>query len=165
MTQRPAAHSAHHLLPDRLDGFLSWDDVADVLRDEWLAVHAGHDRCLLRVRDGLSLVERPRLLRARERRGLHRLGYRLQRAGDVRLWVWLLPDEPPPDQARDLVASLRRWDRRSRLLRERAVRTVRDVLGADVRAVLVDLLLEQDEPEEDEPDCWCDPDAPCGCAS
>ena len=160
MTQHPAAPPAGHppAFPDRLADLPSWDDVSDVLREEWLAVHDGRDRCLVRVRDGLGLVERPRLLRARERRGLHRLGYRLQRAGDLRLWVWLLPDDPPPDQGLDLAASLRRWDLRGRLLREQAVRTVRDVLGADVEAVSVDLLPQEDEDE----DCWCGAASDCG---
>jgi hypothetical protein len=164
MTPRPAAQPAPGPLPLRLDG-LSWDDLGDLLRDEWLAVHDGATAASC-VSATVSTRRAPGTPAGRERRGLHRLGYRLQRAGDVRLWVWLLPEEPLPDPGRDLVASMRRWDQRSRLVRGQAVRTVRDVLGADVRAVSVDLLPEDDEAEEeeDDPDCWCGAAQHCGCA-
>jgi hypothetical protein len=155
MTILPAALTATDLLrlPDRLDGFVSWEDLADVLHDDWLSLHDGRGRWLVRVAEGLALVEEPGLLRARERRGLHRCGFRLQRAGDLRVWVWALPQDEPPDRSLaatwDLAGLLRRWDERSAAVRGRAVATVRDVLGADLHGVSVVLL-----PEPDDDDGW-----------
>lgn len=141
------------LLSDRVT---SWDELADLLCDDWLSVRDGRDRCLIRLPDGLGLVERPGLLRARERRGLHRCGFRLQRAEGVRVWAWAPPDGGPTDP-RDLVASLRRWQEHSEALRAQALRTVRDVLGAEVHEVSVVRLVEQ----EDDP--WDDDWRSCDC--
>jgi hypothetical protein len=135
----------------------SWADLADLLSDDWLSVRDGRGRCLIRLADGLGLVEQPGLLRARERRALHRCGFRLQRADGVRVWVWAPPDDPPRDP-RDLAASLRRWQQRSAAVRDQALRAVREVLRADVSVVSVVLLPpEQDDPSDD----WWD-DCTCG---
>ena len=158
MTPRPPAPAADLLhLTDRVT---SWADLADLLCDDWLSVRDGRDRCLIRLPDGLGLVERPGLLRARERRGLHRCGFRLQHAEGVRVWVWSPPDDERADP-RDLAASLRQWQARSEAVRTQALRTVRDVLGAEVHEVAVVLL-----PEEDDEDLWDDDDwCPCGCGA
>lgn len=167
MTLLPAALAATDLLhlPDRLEGFASWDDLADVLRDDWLSVSDGRGRWLVRVCEGLGLVEEPGLLRARERRGLHRCGFRLQRSGDLRVWVWVLAPDEPPDRvalagSRDLAGLLRRWSERSAAVRAQAVATVRDVLGADPGEVSVVLL---PEPDEDEDEHWDEDWDGCRC--
>ena len=161
MTLLPAAPTAtdllHLLSPlelltqieplDPLD-LRSWDELDDVLRDDWLSVRDGRGRAVLRVHEGLGVVEPPGLLRARERRGLHRCGFRLERARDLRVWVWLAPEQPPPDRS-DLGALLRRWTARDAAVRAQAVHVLRDVLGADVRAVSVVLLPPDDEDEDD----------------
>ena len=92
----------------------------------------------------------PAVLRARERRGLHRCGFRLERSGDLRVWVWLAPEQPPPDRA-DVGALLRHWTARDAAVRAQAVHVVRDVLGADLGAVSVVLL-----PEDPDDDGWDD---------
>lgn len=163
MDPRPAARAAQPLtLPDRVDDLLSWPEVEDVLGGPWLAVHDGRGRCLVRVRDGLGLVERPGQLRARERRGLHRCGYRLERANDLRVWVWV-PAQPPPSPTFDVIAGLRRFQQHERAVRRQALRTLRDVLGADVRDVAVVLLPEpEDEWDDLEDECCCSSGHPCG---
>lgn len=155
MTPTPAALAADDLLrlPDRLDGS-SWDELEDLLHDDWLSMHDGRDRWLLRVRDGLGLVEEPGRLRARERRALHRADFRLQRAGDlrVRTWVWVwAPPEGPPSGAGDVGASLRRWQVEVAAVRAQAVRTVRDVLRADPRSAA----LPEPEVADAEGGCAC----------
>ena len=136
----PAADLLHP--PERAS---SWAELADLLSDDWLSLRDGCGRCLIRLPDGLGLVEQPGRLRARERRGLHRCGFRLQRADGLRVWVWAPPNAPPLD-ARDLAASLRRWRERAESVRRHALRTVREVLGAEVQDVSVVLL----PPEQDD---------------
>ena len=140
----PAANDPLHLLAPR-----SWDELDDALHDDWLSVHDGRGRAVVRVREGLGLVELPGLLRARERRGLHRVGFRLQRARDLRVWVWLAPEAAPLDCG-DVGALLRSWTARGAAVRAQAVHVLRDVLGADLPAMSVVLL-----PPED--DGWDDP--------
>jgi hypothetical protein len=157
----PAAAPGAHLLHARVR---SWDELVVLLQDDWLSLRDGRDRELLRVRDGLGLVEHPGRLRARERRGLHRCGFRRQHAEGVRMWVWAPPGDPLLDP-RDLPAALRRWQERDEVLRAQAVRTVRDVLGAQPHDVSVVLLPEQED------DAWDDRDrdpsrcraGPCPC--
>ena len=158
MTPRPAAPAAPELL-HLTDRVSSWDELADVLRDDWLSVRDGRDRCLIRLPDGLGLVEHPGLLHARERRGLHRSGFRLQHADGVRVWVWAPPGDERADP-RDLAASLRRWQARGEAVRRQALRTVRDVLGAQVQELAVVLLPEEDDQWEDDLD-----EDPCGCCA
>ena len=149
MTSLPATPLADDLhLPTRLDGLLSWAELDDVLHDDWLSVRDGRGRELIRVRDGLGLVDGPGLLRARERRALHRSGFRRERTGELRVWVWLAPDHPPPHRG-DVRALLRQWQERRNAVRTLAVQVVRDVLGADLGEVCVVLL-----PDEDEDDGW-----------
>lgn len=152
MTLLPAAPAAPDLL-HRLD-LRSWDELDDALHDDWLSVHDGRARAVVRVRDGLGLVDRPGLLRARERRGMHRCGFRLERARGLRLRVWLAPEQPPPDSA-DVGALLRSWSERDAVVRGQAVHVLRDVLGADLGAVSVVLLPpEQDDQDDESGDGW-----------
>ena len=155
MTLRPAALAADVHLADPVT---SWTELADLLRDDWLSLRDGRDRCLIRLPDALGLVEQPGLLRARERRGLHRRGFRLQRAGGLRVWVWVPPGDEPADP-RDLAASLRRWSQRSEALRTMALLAVREVLGAEVHEVRVVLL----PPEEEDDDLWDDGEGAVPC--
>ena len=152
MTPRPPAIDAGHLhLPDRVT---SWDELADLLSGDWLSVHDSRGRSLVRVPDGLVLVEHAGLLCARERRGLHGCGFRLQHAHGMRAWVWVPPDDGPVDP-RDLAASLRRWRLRSEAERTLALRTVREVLGAEAHEVSIVLVAdEQDGLPDDDP--WDD---------
>ena len=147
MTLLPAAPAATDLL--HLLDLRSWRELDDVLHDDWLAVHDGRGRAVVRVRDGLGVVDRPGHLRARERRGLHRCGFRLERARDLRLWVWLAPEQPPPDRT-DVGALLRHWTERATAVRSQVAHVLRDVLGADPGAVCVVLL----PPDDDEDDGW-----------
>lgn len=91
MTSRPAAHAAADLLPppDRIDGLTSWAEVEELLGADWLALHDRRGRCLIRVRDGLGLVEHPGLLpTVRDVLGAD--------VGD--LAVTLLPETEPEDE-------------------------------------------------------------------
>ena len=153
MTPRTSAPGADLLhLPERVT---SWEELADLLSGDWVSLRDGRDRGLLRLSDGLGLVEHAGSLCARERRGLHRRGFRLQQAEGLRVWVWAPPDDGPPADRRDLAASLRRWRTREEAERTQALRTVRGVLGAEAHEVSV-VLLADDEDDLADDDEWDD---------
>lgn len=74
---------------DWMDGFETWEDVWACLRDDWERVADVRQRLELeRGPDELMVVEVDRGLRARQRRDLHRLGFRPYAAVRTTVWRW-----------------------------------------------------------------------------
>lgn len=72
-----------------MDGFDTWEEVWPCLTDDWLRVVDLRQRLELeREVDDLLVLEVDRRLRARQRRALHRLGFRPVSSGCVTLWRW-----------------------------------------------------------------------------
>ena len=128
-----------------VDDLASWEDVADVLRDDWdRVVHPPLGLSLERA-DGLLAFDERGRWRARHRRGLHRLGFRPVALGGTAVWQW---DVRPQLHATDLsqfaspfesifgpgrsgptALRLRTLLARDQLVRERAMRVLREVFG------------------------------------
>lgn len=153
-----------------VDDLESWEEVADLLRDEWDRVeHPGFGLSLERA-DGLLAFDLGGRWRARHRRGLHRLGFRKLDLPRIDVWLW---DVEPQLRSTDLsafatafeavhgteryVAALR-WLRsslaRDHLVREQALRVLRDVFPCEPADLHVLLVQEDDEWEDEEDDAW-----------
>lgn len=77
----------HH---DWTDAFATWEQLSVCLQDDWVRVVDIPQRLELE-RDGeddLLVVEAVRRLRARQRRALHRLGFRPVSSAGVTTWCW-----------------------------------------------------------------------------
>ena len=154
------------------DGLESWEELADLLRSDWdRVVHADLGLSLERA-DGLLAFELDGRWHARHRRGLHRLGFRSSNHGSVQVWEW---DVEPLLHSTDLgrfaspfeslfgitrsastVQRLRRSLARDHLVREQALRVLREVFRCEPRDLDVLLVREDDEweLEEGEDDTW-----------
>lgn len=74
---------------DWMDDFESWEEVWACLQDDWVRVVDVRQRLELeRGADELVVVEVDRRLRARQRRELHRLGFRPRSSGRTTHWRW-----------------------------------------------------------------------------
>jgi hypothetical protein len=150
---------------DWIDDFGSWEEVWDLLHGDWISMEDLARRLRLeRDGDDLLVLEVDRRLRARQRRGLHGLGFRPTGHDRVTVWHWdsrlalrdvdvsafASPVESMFDRwegaARAAkVESLRRYLATAQLLDDKAQRVVRDVFGSDPADVAVELVAE-DEP-------------------
>lgn len=147
--------SFHMLLSERdewIDGFEFWEEVWPLLTEEWMGLRDDRQGLeLCHGGDGLLVYESPgRRLRARQRRGLHRLGFRSSQLGPLTEWAWDLDamlatadlsafatplecmfDAWPPDRRPAKVAQLRTRMAREELLRQQVQRVVQDVFRSD----------------------------------
>jgi hypothetical protein len=161
---------------DWMDGFESWEEVETCLHDDWVRIVDVRQRLELeRDLDDLVVVEVDRRLRARQRRELHRLGFRPVPAGRCTEWRWDLVEAvrtaDPDDFPHPLLSSYERMEpaRRPRsydLLRAKVVADglidlqVRRVVQEVFRSAAADLAVvayresalwgEEDDEDEDE---------------
>lgn len=78
---------------DWIDSFDSWEDVWAALHEDWVRIDDDAQQLRLeREDDELLVVEIDRQLRARQRRALHRMGFRARTAVRVTVWQWDLQD-------------------------------------------------------------------------
>lgn len=145
---------------DRLlaPGLTDWQQLGAWLqREGWESVVCPDTRALL-LRDGTALLlgERADALRASQRRGLHRSGFRTPagRGPDLTLWVWAPPPATTPGGS--LLKRLERYDEEVSLCTDTAVHVLRDVLRLSLSSLLV--LVADDEAEDDgwDDDLWDD---------
>lgn len=135
-----------------VDGFEFWDEVWPLLTDEWMGFRDARQGLeLCHGGDGLLVYETPeRRLRARQRRGLHRLGFRPGQLGPLTEWTWDLEailattdlsafatplermfDGWSPERRLAKIARLRTRIAREELLRQQVQRVVQDVFRSD----------------------------------
>jgi len=157
---------------DWIDGFDTWEEVWPCLTDDWARVVDVRQRLEVeREVDDLVVVEVDRGLRARQRRELHRLGFRPVSSVRVTLWRWeaaeaarnvdpagfrhpLLPEGvDPADLPRSYELLRVRWITEE-LINQQAQRVVREVFQSSPSEVAVVVHREsdvwEDEWEEDE---------------
>lgn len=155
---------------DWMDSFESWEEVETCLQDDWVRVVDVRQRLELeRDLDDLLVVEVDRRLRAKQRRELHRLGFRPVPAGRCTEWRWDLVEAvrtaDPADFPHPLLSSYERLEPAKRpatyaLLRTKVVedglvcRQVRSVVQEVFRSGPADLAVvayrESDLWDEDE---------------
>lgn len=148
----------------------SWEELGNLLRSEWDRIeHPGLGLSLERA-DGLLAFDLHGRWRARHRRGLHRLGFRKLALPHLEVWLW---DVRPQLSRTDLsgfattfvaihgterYANALRWLRtslaRDHLVREQAVRVLRDVFRCEPDQLGVLLVQDDDEWAEEEDDIW-----------
>lgn len=153
------------------DGFASWEEVRTLLRsDEWTALRDERQR--LEVRhggDGLIVYEWcSERMRARHRRGLHKLGFRAAAYNPVTLWEWdVAPALAATEQSEhdEMLEHFSRWARpesvaaaRRRLVGddltvEQVGRVIQEVFRSEARDLAVAVYREpnywDDEYDED----------------
>lgn len=148
----------------------SWEEVADLLRGEWDRVeHPAWGLSLART-EGLLAFDLRGQWRARHRRGLHRLGFRKLAVPRIEAWLW---DVRPQLRTTDLSAFATafeavhgteryagglRWLRttlaRDHLVREQALRVLRDVFRCEPGDLEVLHVEEEDGWEDEEDEAW-----------
>lgn len=148
----------------------SWEEVADLLRAEWDRVSCPSLGLSLERADGLAAFDLRGLWRARHRRGLHRLGFRKLAHPRVEVWLW---DVEPQLRATDLSAFATtfkavhgteryaaglRWLRtslaRDHLVREQALRVLREVFRCEPDQLGILLVEEDDGWDHEQDDVW-----------
>ena len=145
-----------------VDPFLSWEELHEVLGTGWYVLRDHTLRIDLRNGlDGLAMLEPPAVLRASQRRGLHRAGFRPRTAAVPapavplhRVWLWSPFARQPHERFR--------WPTPQEDARknEQAVLVLRDILCAPLSGV--SLLPDPDDEWPDDEgldDDWPD-DAP-----
>lgn len=155
----------------RVEDLESWEEMADLLCSDWDRVeHASLGLSLERA-DGLLAFDLRGRWRARHRRGLHRLGFRAFALGGVDVWKWDMeqqvrttdlsrsasPVQPmlhskPSEVGAAIVLRLRTSLVRDRLVREQALRVLREVFCCEPGDLAVQLVREDDDGEDDEDD-------------
>ena len=153
-----------------VDDLASWEDVAEVLRNDWdRVVHPTLGLSLERA-DGLLAFDERGRWRARHRRGLHRLGFRPVALGGTDVWQW---DVEPQLRATDLsrfaspfesiigvdpsgarALRLRTLLARDQLVREQAVRVLREVFRCEPSEISVLLVREEEQWDDEADDAW-----------
>ena len=153
-----------------VDDLASWEDVAEVLRDDWdRVVHLPLGLSLERA-DGLLAFDERGRWRARHRRGLHRVGFRPVALGGTDVWQW---DVRPQLRATDLSRSaspfesifgggrsgptalrLRTLLAQDQLVREQAMRVLREVFRCEPGELSVLLVREQEQWGDEADDAW-----------
>ena len=148
----------------------SWEELIGLLRGDWDRVEHPPLGLSLERADGLLAFDLHGRWHARHRRGLHRLGFRA--LSDSRIWRW---DVEPPLRSTDLSLFASRFESifeatppsaagearvlrmrmslaRDHLVREQALRVLRDVFACEAGDVGVLLVREDDEWEDEEDD-------------
>ena len=145
------------------NGFTCWDDVRSLLQsDDWMALR--DDRQGLEVQgrvDGLIVYEWPgERMRARHRRGLHKLRFRATGHGHVTFWEWDVAPTlattvhsahdtmlehyaryAPPER----VAAMRRRFVGNELSAQHAQRVMQEVFRSELRDIAVAVYREPDD--------------------
>jgi hypothetical protein len=149
----------------------SWEELADLLRSDWDRIDSPPLGLSIERADGLIAFDLRERWHARHRRGLHRLGFRPLARGGVHVWKW---DVEPQLHTTDLsrfaspfesiferepsaatVLRMRTSLARDHLVREQALRVLRDVFRCEPADLAVLLVREDDAwEEEDEDDVW-----------
>lgn len=132
---------------DWMDGFETWEEVETCLHDDWVRVVDVRQRLeLQRDLDHLVVVEVDHRLRARQRRELHRLGFRPVPAGRCTEWRWDLVEAvrsaDPADFPHPLLSFYERVPAADRprsyeLLRTKVVED--GLVGRQVRSVVLEV--------------------------
>jgi len=134
----------------------SWEQLADLLSDDWDRVEHAPLGLSLERAEGLLAFDLRGRWHARHRRGLHRLGFRIVAPGGVQVWTWEVePQLHTTDLSRvassfasifadersaGVVVRLRTSLARDHLVREQALRVLRDIFRCqpgDLRVLLV----------------------------
>lgn len=149
------------------DGFGAWEEVWPLLQDDdWMVVQDVRQRLTLHSSaDGLCVYERPALrLRARHRRGLHRLGFRPTTYGRLTEWLWEVDavlaatdldayetdiDKAGPFLLPTTRATLRHRLIRNQLVTQQAQRVVQEVFRSLPADIAVSVYREPDPWDED----------------
>lgn len=157
---------------DWIDGFDIWEDVWAALHEDWVRIDDDAQRLRLeREDDELFVVELDRQLRARQRRGLHRMGFRPTAALRVTVWQWDVQDALQRVDLRDFSAPFERvfdaWDpaarpakieltrtrlARAHLLTEQTQRVVREVFRSRPQDLSISVPREKEWWEEEDDD-------------
>jgi len=147
----------------------SWEELVELLRSDWDRVEHPCLGLSLERADGLLALDLRARWHARHRRGLHRLGFRA--LIDRGSWLW---DVEPALCTTDLsqfanpiesifgasaagaarVLRLRTSLARDHLVREQALRVLREVFRCEPGDLEVLLVREVDEWEDEEDDAW-----------
>lgn len=141
---------------EEIDDLRSWDEVAIYLEDEWMQVRDRSSGLKVTPYDGHVLVYAPAAATAKQRRLLHRAGFRLWEA---RCWAWKAPDPdpahlvpPPYDPA--LQRMRERWTAwqvraaRERALAAMALRVLRDLMSCAPEDLTVVVFVEREDWDE-----------------
>lgn len=151
----------------------SWEELAELLRGDWDRVAHPSLGLSLERADGLLAFDLHGRWHARHRRGLHRLGFRALALGRVVVWKW---DVEPQLRTTDLsrfanpfesifgaersaagaarVVRLRTSLARDHLVREQALRVLRDVFRCQPSDLGVLLVQEDDAWGDEDDDVW-----------
>ncbi len=151
----------------------SWEELADLLRDDWDRVEHPPLGLSLERADGLLAFDLRGRWHARHRRGLHRLGFRAVALGGVDAWKW---DVEPQLRTTDLsrfassfesifgdersaagaarVGGLRTSLARDHLVREQALRVLREVFRCEPADLGVLLVREDDDWADEDDEVW-----------
>lgn len=142
---------------DVVDDLVSWDEVEDLLRDDWQEVHDRSSGLTITRLDDL-LVDEPASATAAQRRRLHRAGFRRVRDGD-RCWSWTAPEPTrpvvplPATSLPRLRESLERGLRamaRDRARSAMVLRVLRDVFRCQPHDLTLVIVVEEDWDEDDD---------------
>jgi hypothetical protein len=144
---------------DEIDDLRSWEEVECFLRERWDMVRDDATGLLLTRGDSL-LLDEPRSATAKQRRLLHRAGFR-RVADDEPCWSWTpsVPepsDRPglsrmPPRMRAVFEAGLNEMAR-DRARNDMAVRVLRDVFGCVPENLVIELAAELDDSWDDDED-------------
>lgn len=148
----------------------SWEELADLLRSDWDRVEHPTLGLSLERADGLLAFDLRERWHARHRRGLHRLGFRALALGGVDVWKW---DVGPQLHTIDLsrfassfesifadersaavVVRLRTSLARDHVVREQALRVLREVFRCQPSDIGVLLVREDDDWGDEDDEVW-----------
>ena len=147
----------------------SWEELIEFLRGDWDRVEHRPLGLSLERADGLLAFDLHGRWHARHRRGLHRLGFRA--LSDSRIWRWdvepslrttdlslfaspfetIFEAKPPSAAGAARVLRMRTSLARDHLVREQALRVLRDVFRCEPGDLAVLLIQEDDGWEDDAP--------------
>ena len=138
---------------EEIDELRSWDEIALYLADEWREVRDRTSELRVTRDDRSVLVYEPATATAKQRRLLHRAGFRLWAA---RSWSWTPPDpdpadvQPPPFES-TLPRMRERWTAsrvraaRDRALAAKALRVMRDLMSCAPEDLIVVVFVERED--------------------
>lgn len=141
---------------EEIDELRSWDEVAFVLEDEWIEVRDRTTQLKVARDDRSVLVYEPAGATAKQRRLLHRAGFR---TWQPRCWSWTPPPPDPADlkplQYEPTLPWMRtRWEafrvraERDRSLAAMALRVIRDLMGCAAEDLTVVVFVEREDWDE-----------------
>lgn len=141
---------------DDIDGLRTWDELIDHLGEECRQVRDGDAGAVITTDVDELLVDEPPMGRARQRRALHKLGFRRTSDG---CWSWTpsAGDLPPPSPRLPAFMApawtrVQRAEALDRARREMVVRVLREVYGCTPEQLIVTVVYDENlgEWEDDE---------------